>query len=107
MNDSTGQPTLPELHDALLDAATVEQLFQDLAACARISEILPKFSRREMVREAGTPLSLEEARELLMSGRVRGLQIRYRYQDADWWDTLMRQPEGVRIVRIRHEFSES
>jgi hypothetical protein len=49
-------------------------------------------------------LSLEQARQLLLEGRARGIQIRYHYDGADWWDTLMRTPQGIRLVRIRHEF---
>jgi len=36
---------------------------------------------------------------------VRGLQIRYRHEDAEWWDTLMNQGERWRLVRIRHEWA--
>jgi hypothetical protein len=104
MNNTTEQPVLPELQDTFLDRATIELLFRDLAACTEIIEIIPKLSRRGMVGDQAFNLSLEQARELLLSGQVRGLQIRYRYQNADWWDTLMDTPQGVRLVRIRHEF---
>ena len=50
-------------------------------------------------------LTLADARRLLEERAVRGLQIRYRYDGADWWDTLMVLPEGWRLVRIRHEFA--
>jgi hypothetical protein len=96
------QPKLADLHEAILDAATLERLFQDLAFCTEIIEIIPRYARHLLVAEQ--TVSLDQARELLLSGEARGVQIRYRYEGAQWWDTLMRTPEGVRIVRIRHEF---
>lgn len=95
-------PKLPELHEAILDADTVERLFRDLEMCTEIVEILPRFARNQMVTEQ--TISLAQARALLLNGQARGLQVRYRYGGAEWWDTLMRVPEGIRIVRIRHEF---
>lgn len=95
---------LPDLHQGLLDDATVDQLFRDLASFARILEIIPKFADRRPVEDGASVLSLEEARSLLQSGAVRGVQVRYQHEGAQWWDTLMRTPQGVRLVRIRHEF---
>lgn len=93
---------LPDLNEAILDRDTLDQLFRDLEACVRITEIIPKFADRRMVAEE--TVTLAQARELLLDGKARGVQIRYRYEDADWWDTLMNTPQGVRLVRIRHEF---
>ncbi|MBX3743796.1 MAG: hypothetical protein KF833_00665 [Verrucomicrobiae bacterium] len=94
---------LPELNQAVLDSETLGRLFRDLSQCAEIVEVIPKFADRRMVEEGR--LTLEEARALLESGAVRGVQVRYRYQGADWWDTLMVTGAGVRLVRIRHDFS--
>jgi hypothetical protein len=98
---SSGDP-LPDLCRTTLDEATLDQLFRDLEHCAEIIEIIPKYSDRRMVSEPA--ISLTEARDLLASGQARGVQIRYRYEDAEWWDTLKVSPAGVRLVRIRHEF---
>ena len=49
-------------------------------------------------------LTLADARRLLEARAVRGLQLRYRYDNADWWDTLMVLPDGFRLVRLGHEF---
>ena len=101
-NSPDDDSKLPDLNEAILDAATIEQLFRDLEACTQITEIIPKFAERRMVTEQ--TLSLEQARQLLLGGQARGIQIRYRYDGADWWDTLMQTPQGIRLVRIRHEF---
>jgi hypothetical protein len=42
-------------------------------------------SRRAIWVAAG--VSLAQARELLAARAVRGLQLRYRYDGAEWWDT--------------------
>ncbi len=93
---------LAELHQAELDEATVDQLFTDIAALTQVIEVLPKY--QSQVYAPDTPITLEDARELLRIGAVRGVQVRYRHDGAQWWDTLMRTPTGVRVVRIRHDF---
>ncbi len=90
----------------LLDAAQVEQLLRDIETCTQITEIIPKYAARGHVPDTAT-VTLAQARELLSTRAVRGLQLRYRYADADWWDTLMMAGEHYRLVRIRHDFSAS
>ncbi len=99
--------SLPDLQQSLLDAATLDQLFDDLAALAEITEIIPKASAQGYVAEATTGMSLDEAKQLLVAGSVCGLQIRYNYKGSQWWDTLLPAPDGagVRIVRIQHDFA--
>lgn len=95
---------LPDLHQATLDCATVGQLFCDIEACAQVAELIPKFSARAHV-PSGSALTLAEARTLLLTRQLRAVQIRYRYDGADWWDTIQALPEGFRLVRVRHDFS--
>jgi hypothetical protein len=96
-------PQLPALHTTVLDAAQVEQLLSDIEACTELVEILPKYAAQGRVSDAAG-VSLAEARTLLATRAVRGLQLRYRYEGADWWDTLIMAVEGYRVVRIRHDF---
>ena len=102
--EETGAPKLPDLNQATLDWAGVEALLRDIAGCAQVTEIIPKAAAQGYVTD-GVTLSLVDARRLLEERAVRGLQIRYRYDRADWWDTLMVLPEGWRLVRIQHDFS--
>jgi hypothetical protein len=95
---------LPDLNTTELDAALVEQLLRDIEVCTQITEIIPKFARRGQVPDTAS-VTLTQARELLATRAVRGLQLRYRYDNADWWDTLMVVGEGFRLVRIRHDFA--
>lgn len=97
-------PALPELRTGALDLTEVERLINDIEACAQITEIIPKHAAQGYVPETGA-LTLDDARQHLRARTVRGLQIRYRHDGADWWDTLMVVGDNYRLVRIRHEFA--
>lgn len=104
MNEPTElskMPELPELHESILDEATVDQLFADIKALTRVVEVIPKTISRGYVQEGS--ISLDEGRQMLRNGCCRALQVRYLHDGALWWDTLITQPEGTRVVRIRHE----
>ncbi len=98
--DLDAPPPFPELTQSLLDQRLLEQYFDDLARCAEVLAILPKMAPQAMAIDASI-WTLFDARSGLVEGRIRGVQIRYRYDSAEWWDTLLCQPGGVRIVRIR------
>ncbi len=92
---------LPPLHQAVLDAATVDALFADLAACTRVLAIIPKRAARAMIDESTSSLDLASARAGLRDGSMRGVQIRYHYDGREWCDTLMAGADGAaRLVRI-------
>jgi hypothetical protein len=97
-------PELPALHATTLEFAQVEQLLTDIEVCTELQEILPKYAAQGHVLETAQ-VTLAQARELLSARAVRGLQLRYRYEGADWWDTVMVLGEQFRVVRIRHDFS--
>jgi len=92
------------LHTTTLDAVQVEQLLTDIETCTENLDILPKYAARGAVADAAS-VTLAQARHLLATRAVRGLQLRYRYDGADWWDTLMVVGDHFRVVRIRHDFS--
>lgn len=104
--DQGAQPELPELQQSVLDTETLAQLFSDLASLTEVLEVIPKALSQGYVAEQ-SELGLEEGRQMLLAGAVRGLQIRYRYQGCQWWDTLLPDPQsgGFRIVRIQHDFA--
>jgi hypothetical protein len=80
----------------------LERLFEDIAACAEVIEVTPKFA--DHTYTAPGSLTLDEGRVLVAEERVRALQIRYRYEEAEWWDTIMLVRGTVRLVRIRQDF---
>jgi hypothetical protein len=91
---------LPQLQDAILDPMTLEQLFRDIQRCGVVDEVLLKGGAVLMASEKSVPLA--EAEQALRENRVAGVQIRYWYDGANWWDTLMHTPRGVRLIRIEH-----
>ncbi len=101
----TSEPYLPDLHTAELDAHGLNALLADIAALGEVTEIIPKQAAREQVTDGATPLALDDVPGLFAKG-ARGVQIRYRFEGAEWWDTLMALPGGAfRLVRIQHDFS--
>lgn len=97
MSDASAD--LPELHSGDLDAETVGALFDDLERHAVILDVLVKAAPNRHV--SGAALPLREAQALLAAREVRGVQIRYHWQGAEWRDTLMQLPTAVRVVRMR------
>lgn len=89
---------LPELTTGVLDEATVETLFADLAACTTGHEV--RVRRRLRRQEQGT-IGLDEARALLFSGEAAAVQVRYWWREAAWIDTLIRRPDGVHVTRMQ------
>jgi len=94
----------PELHQSEVDEATIRQLFADVGNHAELIEIIPKYGPG-YVQENPVQPTPEQALGLILSGSLRGLQLRYRYMGKTWWDTLMPLPGSLfRIVRIEHDF---
>ncbi len=91
-------PRLPDVQQSVLDDATLQALFRDLAQFTQILAVIPKMSAAAMVAE--TSLNLENAHDGLRSGAYRGVQVRYRYDNQEWCDTLLNTPAGIKLVRI-------
>jgi len=90
---------LPPLQQTILDAATVEALFTDLASGTRVLAVVPRRAARTMAADA--PIDLAAAHVGLRDGSLCGVQIRYRYEGREWCDTLMPLPgDTARLVRI-------
>lgn len=92
----------PPMREALLDADGLAVLLRDIAAFGTIDEIVVK-SGPGRVGDTTAP-ALEDVEALLATRQIRGVQIRYRHDGAQWWDTLLIVPNGVRLVRVRHDF---
>ena len=92
-------PPLADLQDAVIDDATLDQLLFDLQSSATLLDVRVKGAATE--HASGASQKLDEAVTALREGRVLGVQIRYRYGAAEWCDTLLRVPSGIRIVRMQ------
>lgn len=104
MSDTSENAPLPPLQDALLDPETLEQLLGDLQRFAVVQEVRLKGEPLAMTSDKSVPLS--EALAALREGRVLGVQLRYWYDGSNWWDTLMRTPKGIRLIRIEHRLDQ-
>ena len=93
---------LPDLQQAVLDEATLADLFRDIELATELIGVTRKEGPE--TRAADDSLTLAEAHQLLRTGQTRSVQLRYRYEGVQWWDTLIRMPTGVRLVRVRHDF---
>ena len=89
---------LPELTEGVLDEATVETLFADLAACTTGQEV--RVRRRLRRQEQGT-VGLDEAQALLACGEAAAVQVRYWWKGESWIDTVIRRPDGYHVTRMQ------
>lgn len=91
-----------DLETAELDATALSQLFADVAAHTELVAVLVK-GAAESLAEGGS-VTLDDALARLQRRAVRGVQLRYRYQGREWWDTLVALPgvDTVRVVRVAH-----
>ena len=94
------EPELPQLQDTLLGREELEALVRDVGACTELLAIQAQGQGGR--RGPALSLSLAEIPLALNEGEARRVQLRYRHEGQEWWDTLLRTPEGVRLVRIAH-----
>ena len=94
------EPLAP-LQIAELDADKLSELVTDIEALGEELEIIVK--RGPGYVENHGEITMANAVELLTRGLAHGVQLRYWYRGVYWWDTLMRTPDGVRIVRTQHD----
>ena len=94
---------LPELRQADIDDETLDQLFSDIAEQATLLEVIPKAHDESFI--SSNRISLPEARLLLENAKVKEVQVRYCYKNAEWWDTIMITPDAYKIIRMKHEMN--
>ncbi len=88
----------PALQRAHLDDDTLAALVADISGLTRILAIQVKGGTQEHGDAAGASLDMAVAD--LRAGAIRGVQIRYVWQDQEWCDTLIADGRGVRLVRV-------
>ncbi len=84
------------LHEAVLDPEGVAQLFADIELAAETVEV--RLKGGDALRSVGAA-TLAEAKRGIVTGNVNAAQISYVHRSQHWVDTLMRTPQGVRLVR--------
>jgi hypothetical protein len=100
MSDSfvTTAEDLAPIYEGELDGALFEDYLADLEELADVERVLVKDGPES--HADGAPLDLDQARMLLLTGAVRGVQIRYRHQRVAWIDTLVRTGASIRLLRV-------
>lgn len=94
-------PTVPLMVEGVIDAATLRQLFADLAAAAAVLAVREKGDPRGYAD--GGERAPESALDRLLAGAARAVQVRYRYDGHEWTDTVFAVPTGFRVIRCRHD----
>jgi len=103
-HDGMDLSQLPPMREALLSAEQIELLFADIEQFATDILLMQRSSRtaQATVSKASTSEQLSTAKNGLLSAKLKRLQIRYRWQNAAWIDTLESRPDGFRLIRIVH-----
>ena len=94
---------LPPMREAELSRDQVVMLFDDIEKLATDVQLMQRPSGSTPATTA-MPVNAQLATACgwLMEGKIPRVQIRYRWQDALWIDTLESKPTGFRLVRIQH-----
>lgn len=89
---------LPPVHEGHLDRAGVQQLFFDIEHAGRF--IGARLKEAPGKHSSGTECGLAAALEALDRGQAVGVQLHYEHQTRLWCDTILRQADGYRVVRV-------
>lgn len=100
MNEPAPDAPLPPVHIAEIDHEKLRELFCDVESLGEHIEIVLKHGSEGYVDPGSAP-SITDAMTQLLLGTALGVQLRYRFKGADWWDTVMRTTAGFRLVRIQ------
>lgn len=90
---------LPEIYEGFLDGALFEAYVDDLTRVANVHSVRIRNAAHE--RADDHEIDLEQARLLLILGRVAGVQVRYDHEGIPWIDTLARRADSIRLLRMR------
>lgn len=102
MSEPASAPPLPAVHEGQLDDEGLEALFTDVATAATLLAVVVK--RGRTAEPPSVASALEAARAQLRAGAARAVQLRYRHEGREWWDTISPcAPGRWRVVRIAHD----
>lgn len=95
---------LPPMRESQLTKEQVQQLFSDidlLASDVLLMQRLPN-AQRTSANAVASADQLKTTMISLVAGTIARVQIRYRWEESNWIDTLERSDNGFRLVRIQH-----
>lgn len=91
----------PPVHTGVMDDETLDCYLRDLEMCANVYEVTTKGGATVVADAAANDVA--SAINRLREGAVRGVQVRYGFDNAMWCDTLMRVEDELHIVRMRQD----
>lgn len=91
--------TATSVQETSLDEQSLDRLFSEIAGAGSTPQVFFRDGRPATLPASGDALAT--AREALRRQTTRGIQLRYRGEDAEHWDTLTPQSTGARLVRLR------
>jgi hypothetical protein len=103
-HDGMNLADLPPMREAFLSEEQVRQLFADIEAFASEVLLMQRLAGSAHATASATSATeqLRTAQQSLLTGEIARVQIRYRWEDSHWIDTLARRDSDVRLVRIAH-----
>lgn len=95
--------SLPPVFDIVLDDDKVAALIFDVRHAAELIAVNTRDTAGKIQAYSQSPGDALDAAFLDFRDRkAAAMQLRYRFHNEEWWDTLLRTPDGVRLVRISH-----
>ncbi len=91
--------TSQEVFEGTLDGPDLTRVLRDIELCADVIEVRVKGGPQDYAD--ANDCSFAQGSALLRDGRAVGLQIRYRHDGTEWWDTILRGGGGYRLIRTR------
>lgn len=103
-HDGLDLSELPPMREATLSDEQVAALFSDIKQLGTDVLLMQRSTGTQLANasKADTDAKLDLAQAALLTGSVQRVQIRYRWRDSLWIDTLKIQSDGYHIVRIAH-----
>ena len=101
--DGMNLDELPPLREAMLSDAEVVCLLDDIKKYGSDIQLMQKRSAQNSRADVAPSSDMTTAKEMFLNRTVNRLQIRYRWQQSLWIDTLARQESATRLVRVAHD----
>ena len=104
-HDGLDLALLPPMREAVISCDQLKSLFTDIGQLATDVLLMQRTSnaRRASAATINAAKTLEHAQAALISGSIQRIQIRYRWKNSLWIDTLKSDPNGFHLVRIAHQ----
>ncbi len=90
---------LPEVEVDVIDEAALRALADAVGEHGTGLEVTVKHGATMFAPEQ--TFGLADSVDALVEGAVLGVQLRYRFGELYWMDTILRTPAGYRVVRMQ------